>query len=362
MTTITYSPTQDAAVAEAFAERMLAMLNEGALALMISIGHRTHLFDTLSLLPPATSEQIAEAAKLNERYVREWLGAMVVGKIVTYDPAQRHYYLPSEHAMWLTRETKTENLARLMQYIPLLGQVEDGIIDSFHNGGGVPYAAYGRFQEVMADDSSATVVAALIDSILPLEPSLIPALEEGIDVLEIGCGRGHALNLMAQAFPSSYFTGYDISVEGIIAGRAEAKSKGLANTDLQVQDVATLDAQSRYDLAVAFDAIHDQAQPDRVLANIYRALRPGAIFLMQDIAGSSHLEKNLTHPAGPFLYTVSTMHCMSVSLAENGAGLGTMWGEEKALEMLAAAGFTGIRVEQLPHDVQNSYYVAVKPL
>lgn len=89
------------AEAEAFADRMIETLNSAALALMISVGHRTELFDTLADLPPATSERIAKAAGLSERYVREWLGAMVTARIIDYDPSRKTYFLPREHAVFL---------------------------------------------------------------------------------------------------------------------------------------------------------------------------------------------------------------------------------------------------------------------
>jgi 2-polyprenyl-3-methyl-5-hydroxy-6-metoxy-1,4-benzoquinol methylase len=350
----------DQQTAEAFAERMVDVLNDGALALMTSIGHRTGLFDTMAALPPATSQQIAEAAGLNERYVREWLGAMVTGRIADYDPDDGTYRLPPEHAASLTRAATPDNMAMFMQYIPLLGSVEDGVVASFRNGGGVPYSAFPRFQQVMAEDSGQTVAAALVDTILPLVPGLVESLHSGIDVLDVGCGRGRALNLMAQAFPNSRFIGYDFSEEGIDAARAEAKEMGLTNVRFEVKDVAALDEVGQYNLITAFDAIHDQAKPATVLETIARALQPDGVFLMQDIAGSSHVHNNLDHPIAPFLYTISVMHCMTVSLAEDGEGLGTMWGEEKALEMLAEAGFTGVDVKQLAHDFQNNYYICAK--
>jgi hypothetical protein len=97
-----------------------------------------------------------------------------------------------------------------------------------------------------------------------------------------------------------------------------------------------------------------------VLERIHAALRPGGTFLMQDIAGHTHLADNREHPLGPFMYTISCMHCMSVSLAAGGPGLGAMWGRELAVEMLNAAGFKEVRVESLPHDPINYYYVAVR--
>jgi 2-polyprenyl-3-methyl-5-hydroxy-6-metoxy-1,4-benzoquinol methylase len=354
------TPDLDQAKAEEFAERMIGVLNEGAIALMTSIGHRTGLFDVMAGLPPSTSAQIASAADLNERYVREWLGAMVVGKIVEHDPENGTYRLPQEHAAFLTRAASPDNIAAFTQYVPLLGSVEDGIVESFKSGGGVPYSAFPRFHEVMAEDSGQTVLPALKEHILPLVPGLIERLESGIEVLDVGCGSGRALNLMARVFPNSRFLGYDISEEAIARARDEAEENGATNARFGVKDAATVDEEGRYDLITTFDAVHDQADPAAVLKGIANALKDDGVYLMQDIAGSSYHHNNLDHPIGPFLYTVSTMHCMTVSLAQGGEGLGAMWGEEKAKEMLEEAGFSKVEVEQLPHDFQNYYYIATK--
>src|SRR5918994_1645925 len=350
----------DQARAEAFAGRLLDDLNGGARMIMTSIGHRTGLFDAMAGLSPSTSEGIASAANLNERYVREWLAAMVVGGVVEHYPEDETYYLPPEHAAWLTRAATPENIAVTAQFIPVLACVEDRIVESFKNGGGVPYSAYTRFHEVMAEDSGQTVVAALTDYILPLVPGLTGLLEAGINVLDVGCGSGRALDLMARKFPESRFVGYDFSEHAIARARAAAQEHGTTNVRFEVKDVATLDEEARYDLITTFDAIHDQAEPAKVLERIAAALRDDGVYVMQDIAGSSHVHNNLDHPLGPFMYTVSTMHCMTVSLAQGGAGLGAMWGEEKATEMLREAGFANVRVEQLPHDFINYYYIARK--
>nr|WP_225938708.1 class I SAM-dependent methyltransferase [Kovacikia minuta] len=352
--------TINQAKADAFAEQMLDILNSGAIAIMTSIGHRTGLFDTMATLPPATSQQIADAARLNERYVREWLGAMVTGRFVEYNPDNHTYFLPPEHAGFLTRAASPNNIAAFAQYIPLLGAVEDPIIDCFYKGGGVPYSEFKRFHAVMAEDSGQTIVAALTDHVLPLVPGLMESLERGIDVLDVGCGSGRALNKMATAFPNSRFTGYDFSEEGIAIAQTEAQNLGLTNIQFQVKDAATLNEVDRYDLICTFDAIHDQAKPDVVLANIARALRSDGIYLMQDIRASTNVQGNLDHPAGPLLYTISCLHCMTVSLALGGMGLGAMWGEEKTLEMLEAAGFASVEIKQLDHDFQNNYYIVKK--
>lgn len=346
--------------AELFAERMIGALNGAALALMTSIGHRTGLFDVMSKLRPSTSAEVATAANLSERYVREWLGAMTTGRIVEHDPASGTYSLPLEHAAVLTRAAAPNNLAVTAQFISVLGAVEDRIVDCFRHGGGVPYPAYPRFHKVMAEESAQTVVAGLKDFILPLVPGLVEDLTRGIDVLDVGCGSGRALNFMAKLFPRSWFTGFDFSGEAIAAARREAELQRLTNVRFEVCDIAAMDSAEQYDLVTAFDTIHDQAQPARVLKGVASALRPEGRLLMQDIRGSSHVHKNLDHPVATFLYTISCMHCMTVSLALGGEGLGAMWGEEKASEMLTAAGFESIEVRQLPHDFMNNFYVARK--
>src|SRR5690606_15251247 len=219
----------DAARAQAFADRLLGALNSGALCLMVSIGHRTGLFDTMSRLEPATSEAIARAAGLQERYVREWLGAMVTGGIVEYEPETGRYGLPAEHAAYLTRAAGADNVGVFAQYIGELGSVESLIVECFRNGGGVPYERFARFHEVMAEDSGQSVLSSLESHILPLVPGLTDRLERGIRVLDLGCGRGRIINRLATLYPNSRFVGIDLSAEAIAWAREQAA--GLANLE-----------------------------------------------------------------------------------------------------------------------------------
>ena len=177
-------------------------------------------------------------------------------------------------------------------------------------------------------------------------------------MVDIGCGEGHALNLLAGAYPASDFTGYDFSAEALEAATAEAERRGLANVHFELLDVADLEDTERFDFITAFDAIHDQADPARVLRNIRAALRPGGTFLMVDINASSRLEDNSAIPWGSFLYAISTFHCMAVSLGQGGAGLGAVWGRQLALSMLREAGFGDVVVHELEDDPFNAYYVA----
>jgi 2-polyprenyl-3-methyl-5-hydroxy-6-metoxy-1,4-benzoquinol methylase len=346
----------DEAKKEAFAGRMVGVLNDSCLGLMAGLGHETGLFDVMAGLEPSTSEQIAHAAGLDERYVREWLGAMVTGGIVDYQPETAAYALPPEHAAALTRAAGPDNLARIAQDLSMLAEVEQQVLGAFRTGAGVPYSAYPRFQAIQAEESKEVFDLALVHGILPLVPGLVDRLRTGIDALDIGTGQGHAVNVLAKAFPASRCHGLDKSEEGIAAARAEAAGAQLDNAEFHVGDSTELTG--TYDLITAFDVIHDLAEPARTLAAVSGALREDGVFLMGDIAASSRLEENLDHPLCPALYAFSVFYCMSVSLGEHGAGLGTVWGEQTARRMLAEAGFGQVEVQRVEGDILNLYYIA----
>ncbi|HSM42351.1 MAG TPA: class I SAM-dependent methyltransferase [Afifellaceae bacterium] len=348
----------DMTAAEAFTETVGNIINSGAVAVMLSIGHRTGLFDTMAALPPSTSEHIAKAADLSERYVREWLAVMVTGGIVTYDPTHRTYALPAEHAACLTRNAPLGNMAVYAQFVPMAGSVQEKILHCFETGDGVSYGDYPCFHAIMAEDSEQTVVAQLFDTILPLAPGLQTRLAAGIDVLDAGCGSGKALIAMAKRYPASRFTGYDLSGEAIASASKSAEAQGLTNVTFTVRDLTGFSEPESYDFITSFDAIHDQKDPQGLVSGIYRSLRPGGVYLVQDIGGSAKLENNLDFPFAAFLYTASTMHCTPVSIAQGGAGLGTMWGWDTAETMLKAAGFQKPERHVLPHDPMNVWFVA----
>lgn len=343
---------------EAFAGRMVEVLNGAALALITSLGHQAGLFEAMAGLPASTSGDIARAAGLNERYVREWLGGMVVGGFVEYEPEGRTYVLPPEHAASLTSAAGPDNLAGLMPYIGLMGEVEQQVLEAFRKGGGVPYSAYPRFQAMQAEETARVYDAALVDTIVPLVPGLPERLREGIDALDVGTGQGHAPIVLAQEFPGSRFHGIDQSEAGIAAARREAEQLGLANVRYDVTDATAVTGE--YDLVTAFDVIHDLAEPARTLSAVAGALRDGGTFLMADMAASSNLEENIGHPFGPALFGFSIFYCMTTSLSTGGAGLGTMWGEQTARRMLGEAGFGDVQVRSVEGDPLNVYYVATK--
>lgn len=342
---------------EAFTQKLIDMVNNGMAGLMISIGHRTGLFNAMRGADPMTSVELAKRAGLTERYVREWLGAMATSGIVDLDRKTKLYCLPHARASFLGNEAPNGCMSSMFQFLGVLGDVESQIVDCFQHGGGVPYSAYDRFHEVMAEESNQTVVAGLDDHILPLVPGLVARLEAGIDVADIGCGIGRAMIRLAALYPKSHFTGFDLCADAIMMAELEAADLELDNIRFHAVDATKLEGDAAFDAIFTFDAVHDQAHPAAVLSHIKRLLKPDGVYLMQDIYAASDVADNLDNPLAPFTYTVSCMHCMTVSLAQGGVGLGAAWGEQLALSMLKDAGFSAVETHRLPHDIQNIYYV-----
>ena len=264
----TEAPDLDVARVEEFAGKVLQIIADASAALSLSIGHRTGLFDGLADLPPSTSRQVADATGLQERYVREWLAAMLVGGIVEHDPTTDTWWLPPEHGAVLTRRAGKDNLAKLAQLIGLMASVEQQVVTCFREGGGVPYSAYTEFHALMAEDSRDVAEALLVDDVVPLVDGLADRLSRGISVADVGCGSGHHLNVLASTYPASSFVGFDFSEEAVASARSTAESRGLTNVRFEVRDVTDLSATGPFDLVTAFDAIHDQAHPAAVLAGI----------------------------------------------------------------------------------------------
>ena len=354
-------------IMEDFSQKMIDILNYGALNLAVGIGYRTKLFDVMDAFEtPQTAEAIARASGLSRRYVEEWLGVMCTGGIVTLTSdtdGTTGYFLPRPHGDVLTRRSGNGNLGVYAQEIPLLTLCAmEKVLEGFQTGEGVAYSNYPKFQAFMTELANAKHRQVLIDQFLPTVDGgrMSARLESGIRVCDLGCGEGVALNLMAAAFPNSRFTGIDMDPEVVRIAETAAAAAGLANVAYLVRDAAALAAsgefESGFDYVTAFDAIHDQREPLAALRSVRHMLAPGGCFSMIDIDSRTAHKDNMDHPMGPFLYTVSLMHCMPVGLVENGAGLGMMWGREQAEALLREAGFDTVEVVEMAHDPFNVHY------
>ncbi len=314
-----------------YAGRITRTLNNGFIALMISLGHRLRLFDVMAALPPSTSEQIASAAGLAERYVREWLAAMTAAHILDYDERSATYFLHVEYAAVLSCGAQN-NLAPVAELLSLLASAEDQVVTGFRSGDGVAPETYARLNTLLAAEKRRSLDEAYVDQLLDLIPGMRMHLDLGARVLDAGYGDGALLEVMSEMFPRSTFR--------------------------TTTDPATLDEPRTYDLVLAFDAIHQHPFPRVALRNIAASLKRDGIFLMQEIAASSHLSRNIENPFAPMLYALSTMHSIPVALRHEGEALGMMWGKERAAKMLAEAGFRNVRFGTLAVDGMHYFAIA----
>jgi SAM-dependent methyltransferase len=343
-----------------FAKRMIEIINDGGLSLLLSIGHRTALFEVMARLQPSTSDEIADASGLDVECVREWLDAMASADIVGHDATSGRYDLPSDHAAVLSQQALSGNLAALADHVPVLGAAEDRIVERFQKGRRTPFPAYAGFRRLVSDGSDEQVTSALVDWILPLVPGLSNALEAGIDVLDLGCGPGRALSLMAARFPLSRFHGYDPSAGRIDRARWRSFQLGLTNIRFRVKSLDQIDETDRFDLIADFDAIRDRVRPREALARIERALRPGGTLLMQEVTAETVQAEDVAPEVGAALQSVSHMRRLMAQLERK-------WGDDASLgqggpvrRVLEEVGFEEVSVRRLHHEVHNRYFIARK--
>jgi SAM-dependent methyltransferase len=350
-----------------FSDQLVTILNHGALNLAISIGYRAGIFDIMDTLDaPCGLAQLSTLCGVSDRYLKEWLGIMVCGDIIELHvgtEGEELYYLPRQHGDLLCRRAGSNNLGVYAQEMPLLTNCAlEALMADLKHGAGISYDHYPRFQSFMAQLADAKHREVLVDRFLPSvdQGRLVELLKAGIRVCDLGCGTGLAVGLMAAAFPASQFVGLDLDPDAVATGRLAADAAGLSNASFACVDVASPEATTAYrhhfDYVTAFDAIHDQTRPQEALQNVLAMLVPEGAFSMIDIAAHSSLAGNRDHPMGAFLYAVSLMHCLPVGLVDGGAGLGMMWGRQKAVALLKEAGFGQIGVEAIPNDPFNLHF------
>lgn len=344
--------------AQAFLGQVFGDLTGLTNTVLASIGDRLGLFKDLAANGPATPDELATRMGVNERYAREWLGGMASAGYLMYDPASGEFALPPAHEPTLAEEGGPLFLGGVQQ--EMLGTLAtlDRVIDAFRRGGGVPPAAFAndtwhgieRFTNGWFNN-------LLIQQWLPLMPDVQRKLESGAEVADVGCGHGRALIKLAQAFPASRYVGFDILPQVIERARANAAAAGVADrVRFEQRDVAH-GLPGAYDVITTFDVVHDAADPAGLLGAIRAGLRPDGIYVCVDINCSDKLEENLG-PKGAFFHGCSILLCMTMSLAEHGAGLGTLGlHEAKVRELCAQAGFGAVREVPIENPFNNLYEI-----
>jgi SAM-dependent methyltransferase len=346
----------DSAKQEAFVGQVLANTSAAMVTTLAALGDRLGLFKTLAALGPATSADVAAHAGIVERYAREWLGGMTSAGYVTYDAVSRRFALPPEHRAALADEGGPMFFGGIYEMVLSASSVVDRIADAFRAGGGVPQSAYDeRFWDGMERFSAGFFDHALIQQWVPAMPDVERKLRQGADMADVGCGRGRALIRLAEAFPQSRYVGFDAFAPSVERAAAHARETAVADrVRYEVRDAAS-DLPGTYDVIATFDVIHDAVDPVGVLRSIFRALKPGGIYICLDVNCSHELEEN-SGPLGSMFYGISILYCMTTSLAAGGAGLGTLGLHERKLRELAAVvGFRDVRRVPIQNPFNNLY-------
>jgi SAM-dependent methyltransferase len=305
---------------------------------LLGVADRAGLLDWLGEHGSGTVTEISEHAELEARYVEEILSGLAAAGAVEYDPATAVFTLPPEHALFLSDASSPYNMGGWIEMIPILMRQIDGVAHATKHGGGVGFEEFGTAMIRGIDRGNAPSQRVfLTDRWLPAVPGLVDRLTAGITVADVGCGSGTAAILMAEAFPGSQITGFDISEESLSVARSRANS--IDNVAFQQYTADGIPLDPPFDLITAFDVIHDLADPRAGLGRIREALADDGQFLLIEPNASSDLEDNLD-PHGALLYGVSTMHCMTQSLAVGGEGVGAAWGREMVEDYAREAGFS----------------------
>ncbi len=352
--------TVDPVRQEQFVNHAMMDIKGGFMMLMTHIGDRLGLFETLAQRP-MTSEGLAAALKLQERYVHEWLSAMVCGGYLEYDPEAATFRLPPEHAPVLSDPHSPVFFGGMYQQMLGLWDVVPELKEKFRSGGGMDLDAYGHdWWEGMERVTAAWFENFLVQEWIP-QAGLQSRLENGAHVADIGCGKGHALIRLAQAFPALTAVGYDLSETNLEGARRLAEEAGVDDrVDFRKRDVHT-GLPKVYDVILTCDAAHDLQDPQRAFEVIHDALRDGGSYLIVEYRVGDRLEDNLG-PIGAVFFSLSVSYCMTTSLAMHGQGLGTCGLPEARIRAMAErAGFADVAVLPFEHPF-NKVYVATKGL
>lgn len=341
--------------AKEFAGDLMGRYSDAMTVMFIDIGDRTGLLEQAA--QGGSSAEIADRAGLAERPVREWLHGMVTAGVIDHDPEHDTFRLPAEHAGLLTGNTPF-NLAPLARAAAANLANTDRIARAFADGEGISSDEMDEELVDVLDRMSRYRFDALIDDVyLPAAGEVHARLREhGGRVADVGCGSGHAANLMARSLPEGQVVGYDTYEPGLERARNEAADMSLDNVRFEAADAAAVASDGPFDLITAFDVIHDLADPQGTLAAIRDGLADDGVFLMYDVAAPGDLSEQTQLPWAPLMYGLSVGYCIQTSLADDGAALGNMWGRQRAQRMLEQAGFEQVETTSPPLDPINLLY------
>lgn len=325
----------------AFLGKAVGDLGAAVSAALVSIGDELGFYRALAK-EPLTAAQLAEQTRTNTRYVREWLGNQTAGGYVEHDAKLDRYYLTAEQAACLADPAGPVDLPGAYLLVQDLYHIRDRALRNFRTGEGMEW---GEHHPCLFHGAErffrAGYNANLISAWLPALNGVVAKLERGGRVADVGCGHGASTVLLAKAFPSSQFIGYDYHAASIETARKRAAEAGVRNAQFEVADAVSYDS-SDLDFIAFFDCLHDMADPVGAARHAREALKPdGVCMLVEPMAGDS-LEDN-RNPVGRVYYGASSLICVPVSLARKGPALGAQAGEKRLRQVMESGGFTHFR-------------------
>jgi SAM-dependent methyltransferase len=328
---------------QAFMARVLQDVGATQSTALVMIGDRLGLYRAMADHGPITPRDLAARTGTNERYVREWLVNQAAGGYVEYDLATGTFTLPAEQALVLATPDSRAFLPGAFQMAAALVNRVDTVAEAFRTGAGIDYAESDpAFLEGMDRCARVRYQTHLVHSWIPALEGVRAKLEAGASVADIGCGPGTALILLAQTFTRSRFVGFDTHGPAIECARASVARVGLAGRVAFERASATSFPGAGYDLITCFDTLHELADPVGAARQVARTVAPEGTWLIVEPSAGERVEENLG-ALGRLLSSTSALHCLPVSLAHGGAGLGALLGEARLREIVAAGGLTHFR-------------------
>jgi SAM-dependent methyltransferase len=348
----TLGPDEQSAV-----DHLVRLINDAWVVSMLAIGERTGLLAALAASSPCSGPELASAAGLHPRYVQEWIWIMAAARIVDVDGEDRFTLRPG-YELVLTDAGGSEHWSRLAPQVTAFARLEDLVVGDFRLGQGLPPSTWDPLIDVLAVESGSIFDATLLDEVIP-RLAIDERLQDGARVLDLGCGEGAALQILAGHYPRSSFIGLDLSPAALDRARSDAETKGLENCSFEQADIEPLDVDGHFDLIMAANAVHDLGNPAEFFGGVRDALSEGGVFCMHEIGCSADMKENIaTNPHVPGTLGFSIYHCLPLSLSKGGIAPGGMWGRERYISALREAGFGQVEIMNAAADPLNDVFIA----
>lgn len=347
----------DQAKIDALAERIFLEINGSMSVLNLYLGYKLGLFKIMAETGPVTAEALAKKSGCQERYLREWLGAMAAGGYIGYESDTKQFLLSEDQAAAYLDPSNPSHILPSVGFIPAMASILPRLLDAFRQGGGVPYEAYGRdlvdaqgagYRPIFANELVQKWIAAM--------PDVQRRLSAGAKVLDVGCGAGWASLYLAQAFPQIDIQGFDSDESSIRQAGKNAEELGLkGRVKFHLSSIEDAATPGPFDLAMLFECLHDMAYPVRALQAVHRMLTTDGVVLLSDERVGEGLEENLNFN-GHLYYNFSTLHCLPQALVfPNSSGTGAVISPSTVTRYASEAGFSHCQILPVEHGLFRLY-------